>query len=673
MKRVASACPLDCPDTCSLTVEVDESAGHQRIARVNGSELNPLTAGFICDKVRKIADHMYGPHRLRHPLIRDGAKGSGRFRRISWDEALDLLAERMRAVVAEHGGEAILPYNYGGSNGFLTQLGIDERLFRRLGASRLQRTLCAAPTGAAQNALYGPMPGVALEDYVHARLIVLWGVNPSASSIHLVPMIKEARKRGAALVVVDPRRTPLARQADLHIPLRPGTDLPVALGLIHWLFEHDRADRAFLDAHTTGADALRQRAAAWPLARVAEVSGVPADTLERFATMYADASPAVIRCGWGQERNRNGGSATAAILALPAVAGKFGVRGGGFTQSNGAAWGLRRDMAVAEPEPDTRTINMVHLGRVLGPDFAPPIKLLFVYNCNPVATAPDQQRVIGGLMREDLFTVVFDQVHTDTAALADLVLPATTFLEHRELRRGYGALSMFDSQPAVPPMDEARPNYEVFAALCRRLDLLRPDDPVTPDELVAAVLAMHPAQGALTEAMARDGMARLPPGATPILFADTFPGTASGRIRLLPEELDAEAPLGLYGYAPDPGTSAYPLALISPATNRTISSTFAQLIPGQVPVDMHPDDAAARGIADGDAVTMFNDLGTVQCTARLSRDVRRGVVVLPKGLWRQHTANGATSNSLVPDTLSDIGGGACYNDARVQIERAPGS
>lgn len=669
MNRVASACPLDCPDTCSLTIDIEPHADGDRVARVEGSHLNPLTDGFVCGKVRKFAAHMYGAHRLRHPMVRDGAKGSGAFRRISWDQALDLAAERLRAVADTHGGEAILPYNYGGSNGYLTQQSIDARLFRRLGASRLLRTLCAAPTDAAQRGMYGTMPGVALEDHVHARLIVLWGVNPSATSIHLVPVIQEARRRGAALVVIDPRRTPLARQADLHLAPRPGTDLPVALALIHWLFANGKADEAFLAAHATGVDELRRRAAAWPLARAAAVAGVATADLQRLAEMYAAASPAVLRCGWGLERNRNGGGAAAAVMALPAVAGKLGVRGGGLAHSNGNAWRLSREAAVAEPEPATRAINMVHLGQTLAPGFTPPIKLLFVYNCNPLATAPHQQAVQAGLMREDLFTVVFDQVHTDTAAYADLLLPATTFLEHRELRRGYGAMRMFDAPPAVPPVDEARPNYEVFAALCRRLDLLRPDDPITPDELVAAVLGSSPDGAAITAALARDGMASLPRGATPVQLQDVFPDTPDGKIQLVPATLDAEAPLGLYGYAPDPATDEYPLALISPAQSRTISSTFGQLVREQVPVDMHPDDAAARGIANGDRVRMFNDLGEVQCTARLNSDMRPGVAMLPKGLWRHHTANGATSNSLAPDTLSDLGGGACYNDARVQIER----
>lgn len=664
MTQQESACPLDCPDTCSLTVEVEDG----RVTAVTGSKRNPLTAGLICGKVRKIAAHLYGDERLLAPMLRDGPKGAGRFRPISWDEAMERLTGEIRRVVAEHGGEAILPYNYGGSNGHLTQNSIDARLFRRLGASRLLRTLCAAPAGAAGSGLYGGMPGVALEDYEHANLIVLWGVNPSATSIHLVPIIRRARARGARLVVVDPRRIPLAREADLHIPLRPGSDVAVAMAIIDWLFATGAADLDFLGRHATGVEALRERAARWPIARAAETAGVDPALLVRFAEMYAGSSPAVIRCGWGQERNRNGGSSTAAVLALPAVAGKFGVRAGGYTQSNGAAWRVSREPAVCAPEPPTRAINMSQLGHALT-ELQPAVSLLFVYNCNPVATAPNQRAVIAGLERDDLFTVVSEQVHTDTAAYADLLLPATTFLEHRELRRGYGAMRMFDSPRVVAPAGQARSNCDVFAELLRRLDLALPGDPMSEDELVRGMLEHSPDGAEIRAELDTHGIAARPGGATPVLFVDVFPSTASGKIELVPEALDREAPLGLYGHVPDPADACYPLALISPATSRTISSTFGQLVRGEVAVEIHPDDAAARAIGHGDPVRIFNELGEIHCSAALSPDMRPGLLYLPKGLWRRHTANGATANAVIPETLSDLGGGACYNDARVQIAR----
>ncbi len=419
--HLTSACPLDCPDACSLDVQVADG----RVVKVDGSRRNPFTEGYICTKVRRMPELLYGEGRLLYPAVRTGKKGEGVFERISWDEALDLAAAKMREAQERWGGEAILPFCYGGSNGMLTHEAVDFRLFYRLKASRLARTVCAAATGRAATGLYGKMPGVALADYAQARLIVLWGVNPSASGIHLVPVILEAQKRGARLVVIDPRKTPLAKKADLHLAPQPGGDLPVALAILRWLFAEGKADLAFLAEHTTGADELWQRAEPWTFERAAEASGVPAADIERCARLYAEASPAVIRCGWGLERNRNGGSAIAAVLALPAVAGKFGVRGGGYTLSNSGAYGaLDRAGLVAEPEPSTRVVNMNRLGEALLEQQDPPVTVLFSYNCNPLATIPNQEKVRRGLQREDLFTVVFEQVWTDTARYADLVFPA---------------------------------------------------------------------------------------------------------------------------------------------------------------------------------------------------------------------------------------------------------
>ncbi len=551
----------------------------------------------------------------------------------------------------------------------------DFRLFYRLGASRLARTVCAAPTGKAATGLYGKMPGVALPDYVHARLIVLWGVNPSASGIHLVPVIQEAQRRGARLVVVDPRRTPLAKKADLHLAPRPGGDLPMALAVIRWLFENERADLAFLAEYTHGADELRRRALPWTFERAAEASGVLAGDLECFARLYADSSPAVIRSGWGYERNRNGGSAVASVLALPAVAGKFGIRGGGYTMSNSGAYPeIDRAAAIAEREPTTRIVNMNRLGEVLlgeprQDSFSPgaanlPVKVLFSYNCNPLATIPNQEKVRRGLAREDLFTVVFEQVWTDTARWADLVLPSTTFLEHDEMSRGYGSYVVHRSRAVADPAGEARPNYEVFGELLRRLELDRPEDPDGAGGITAAVL--HRADRLRSEL--DGGVMTFPDcGQTPVQFVDTFPFTPDRRIHLVPEALDREAPHGLYGFREDPATDRYPLALISPSLARTISSTFGGLYQDIIPLEIHPDDAARRGIAHGDTVRIWNDLGEVRTRARLSTDMRPGVVFLPKGIWNHNTLSGNTSNALSPDTYTDLGQGACFNDARVEV------
>ncbi len=651
-----SACPLDCPDACSLAVTVDGG----RVTKVEGTRLNPLTAGFICSKVRRFDRHLYGPERLLRPAVRQGPPGSGDFRDVSWDEALDLVAERLRSTAERHGGEAILPFSYGGSNGSISQDTTDARLFYRLKASRLARTVCAAPTGRAAEGLYGKMPGVGFADYVHAELVVLWGVNPSASGIHLVPIVQEAQRRGAKLVVVDPRRTPLAKKADLHLALRPGTDLPVALAVIRSLFAEEWADLSFLREHTTGWEELRRRAEPWTTERAAEVAGLEAADIERFARLYAGSTPAVVRCGWGLERNRNGGSAVAAVLALPAVTGKFGVRGGGYTLSNAAAWTLRD--AVGEEEPSTRLVNMNLLGDVLH-EAEPPVKLLFVYNANPLATIPDQEKVRAGLSRDDLFVVTFEQVLTDTARYSDVVLPATTFLERRELRKGYGAMVLQDAPPVIDPVGEARSNHEVFADLLHRLGLARPGEPETAEELLAALV-----DDETRERLDRDGIAfAFEDG--PVQMVDVRPRTADGKVRLVPEALDQEAPGGLYSFREDPATERHPLALISPASSRTVSSSFGQLYRDTVALLIHPEDAATRRVSTGDEVRVTNDLGEVRCPARVSRDVRPGVLHLPKGLWSHHTLNGATSNALCPSALTDIAGGATFNDARVEVAK----
>jgi anaerobic selenocysteine-containing dehydrogenase len=659
-----SACPLDCPDACSLEVRVEEG----RVVKLDGSHRNPVTQGYICSKVRRLPDLLYGESRVMHPAVRRGPKGTrGSFERISWDEALDLAAERLREARDRWGGESILPFYYGGSNGFLTQETVDARLFYRLGASRLARTVCAAPTGRAATGLTGKMPGVALTDYVHARLIVVWGVNPGTSGIHLVPILQEAQRRGTTLVVVDPRRTSLAKRADFHLAPRPGTDLPLALAVHRFLFEEGKADWDFLAAHTTGAEELRRRALPWTFERAAAVAGIPAAEIERFARLYAESSPAAVRSGWGMERNRNGGSAAAAVIALPAVAGKFGVRGGGYTVSNSGAWSADRQSAIREPEPATRLVNMNRLGEMLVDEQEPPVKVLFVYNCNALATMPNQEKVRRGLERDDLFTVVSEQSWTDTALYADLVLPATAFLEHRELSRGYGSYMMYRSEAVAAPVGEARPNYEVFGDLCRRLGLARPGEPETAAELEAALLSHN---DRIRAELDRESTALPDCGAEPVQFVDSFPRTPDRRMHLVPEALDREAPFGLYVYQEDPATERYPLALISPGTNRTISSYLGQLYRERSPLEIHPDDAACRGISDRDEVRVWNDLGEVRVTARLTRDLKPGVVLLPKGLWSHQTLSGSTANAMAPDTLTDLGGGACFNDARVQVERA---
>ncbi len=655
---VDTACPLDCPDNCSLAVTVEQG----KVVEIDGSTRNPVTNGFICGKVRRFADHVYGDARLRYPEVRDGAKGSGRFKRVSWDDAMRLIAERLDQARQRHGGESILPYSYGGSNGLVSDQSTDADLWRALGTSRLARTICAAPTGRAAQLMYGKMSGVAYPDYAEASLIVLWGANPSASSIHLVPFVKTARERGARLVVIDPRTTPLATQADLHLPVRPGTDLPLAASIGRWLLDSGQADEAFLDAHVTGLDAYAEAVRPWTFDAAARECGVPAATIARVAEWYAEASPAVIRCGWGLERNRNGTDAVMAVLALPALANKFGIRGGGYTMSNSPAWRLDGEAWRREREPSTRIVNMTQLAEALSGTASPSIDVLFVYNSNPVATTPDQAGVVQGLMRDDLFTVVFDQVRTDTAHYADVILPATTFLEHYDVTRGYGSYSLQLVRPVVEPVGESRPNAEVFSELAARLGLAEAEDET---EVLLRVSAGLPPE--VNAPLMADEMPVPVEGDRPVQMVDALPRTADGRIHLHPET--AAGTGDWYAYQPDPATAEYPLALISPASEKTISSTMGQLRRTIARLAIHPADAEPRGIADGEPVRVFNAMGEVHCMAQVTPAVAAGTVSLPKGLWRASTLNGATATALTPATIERHSGGACFNDARVEVAR----
>ncbi len=661
-----SACPLDCPDNCSLEVTVEEG----RVAKMGAGPANPSTAGYICSKVRGFANLMYHETRLTTPLMRVPGKQKGHceYQPVSWNTALDRIVEELRDVCARHGPESILPFCYGGSNGRFTQDSSDAALFRRLGASIQLRTVCAVPTSMANAEMYGSMPGIAMADFEQAKGIVVWGANPHSTGIHLVPHVLKAKDKGAKLLVVDPRRTSLAKKADHHLALRPGTDLPLALSILRWLFKEGHADREFLAQHTDHADELERRCEAWTLERAAETCQLNAADIEAFARAYAEADPAVVRCGWGPERSRSGGSAICAVLALPAVAGKFGKRGGGLLMSNGKAMPI--DAACGDAQPPVRSINMNHLGRVLLGDsdmpLDPPLDALFVYNCNPVSTMPDQERVRRGLEREDLFTIVFDQVFTDTARYADVILPATTFLEHHELSTGYGTFSAQYAPPVAPVYGEARPNYVVFGELLERMGLSRPGDDFTPAGLLKACVGDDAKRSAM-----KAGDSLVPElGPSPVQFVDHLPRTSNQRIHLIPEALEDEVPGGLYSYIEEVPRKEYPLALISPATSRTVSTMFGQLNEDEVPLSMHPDDASARSLNAGDSVVCFNELGRVETSLVLDADLRSGVVYIPKGIWGKSTRNGATSNALVPDSLADIGGGACFNDARVEVRRA---
>lgn len=663
-KTFSSACIMDCPDTCSLEVEVSDG----RITKIQGSSRNPLTDNFICSKVAQYAKRVYSKERVLYPMRRLGAKGEGRFERISWDDALALICAHAKKIAAQHGGEAILPYSYGGSSGLLGQDTTDKAFFAKLGASRLARAVCAVPAGEAAMGMYGKMAGVAFEDYVHARGIVIWGANPKASNIHLVPYLKQAKAAGAKIAVVDPVCNFSKSEIDLQVPIYPGTDLVVALALIRYWHEEGMLASDFITQHTKHVEILLEKAKPYTLQHAARIARIDAGLIEQLALMYAEADPALIRVGWGMERNRNGAQAIAAVLAMPALLGKFGKRGGGYTLSNSGAYRFD-EAAMVQAEPwQTRIINMNLLGKVLLEEKAPPIKMLFVYNCNPVAITPNQNAVLAGLQREDLFTVVFDQVMTDTAHYADVVLPTVTFLEQREIKKAYGsyALQYFDA--VIPAVGEARPNEEVFAMLGRAMGWK--DEAFglsTADLLPRAVQAVRGMGKEISWSdLEKQRIAFFDfPGTAPIQFQTVFPNTPDRKANLAPENLRAHA----YEYLDDlDANPAYPLALISPATDKSINSTMAEYNLPELYVSMNPADATTRQLKNGEAVKVFNEYGEVHCAVRVDVHVREGVVLMPKGAWRKASRNGKTANALSPDTLSDVGG-ACFNDARVEVVR----
>ncbi|MFQ5706375.1 MAG: molybdopterin-dependent oxidoreductase [bacterium] len=661
-KTHVSACPMDCPDTCSLEVEVTDN----KIRRIAGSRLNPTTQGFICTKVSRFARRVYSEYRLLHPMKRVGEKGAGEFEAISWPEAAETICARFKEIKEKWGGEAILPFSYGGSNGMLGQDTSDRAFFARLGASRLARTVCAAPTTEAALGMYGKMPGTAFEDYQHAKFILIWGANPRTSNIHLVPYLRKARAAGAKVAVVDPRLNFSKNEIDLHLPVYPGTDLVVALAMIDFWHRNQLIDWDFLRQFARNEEVLLEKAAAFPAEKAAQIARVDAEDIERLARLYAFHDPAILRVGWGLERNRNGGQAVAAILALPALLGKFGLRGSGYTLSNSGAYKVDGRGLVAASSWNTRIINMNRLGKVLLEESDPPVKGLFVYNCNPAVTMPNQNAVLQGLLREDLFTVVSEQVMTDTAKFADILLPAVTFLEQQEIKKAYGSYSLHYLHPVIEPPGEAKPNEQMFAMLGRAMgwsDAAFFEE--TGDYLERAVASIHGLGKPVDlKRLKKEQVAFFDfPGRTPVQFKNVFPWTPDGKINLAPANL-GERP---YEYLEE-ASDGYPLALISPATDKLISSTLGEFNLPQLSLVMHPTDAKARFLTKGRVVRVFNDLGEVVVTVKLSEQVRSGVVVLPKGAWRKASQSGQTATALAPDSVSAVGGGACFNDARVEVE-----
>jgi anaerobic selenocysteine-containing dehydrogenase len=666
-----SVCPLDCPDTCSLSVTVE----HGRIVSVRGSHANPYTSGVLCAKVpASYPAFVHGSRRLLHPLRRTGAKGDGRFERIGWDAALDLVHDRFTAIIRDHGPQAIVPLNYAGPHGQLAMGSMDLRFFHRLGASLLDRKpMCGGVRTEAWLGTYGPTPGIPPEQVDLARLVVVWGNNVTWSNLHLMPRINRARRAGARLVVVDPVRTKVAEQADLHLAVRPGTDVVVAWALAATLEKHDGIDRAFVDRHVEGYEEFMALARHWPAAEAARESGVPEAAIQQLAHWYQTLSPAAISVGNGLERNQNGGSGIRAILALPALAGKWGVPGGGCV--NGAAFATPKTPARLQ-RPDlvpqgTRTLNIIDMGRHLtDPTLTPPIKAVFVYNHNPVVVHPDQNRMRRGLARKDLFVVASDVAMTDSVAWADLVLPACTHFEHDDVFAAYGQHWLQRAEPVIERQGEALPNTEIFRRLAARFGFTEPAFTASDHELMDdAFDAQDPRLGGMqphTLPTDRAWPMRFG-GEEAVMFRTVFPKTPSGKVELASPVLAERYGARLPSFRPV--QSAFPLALISPASDTRITSTFGGVSGDTRPpvIEMHPDDARARGLRDRQPVRVWNEQGEVHLPLAVTDRVPPGVVWTLKGAWLSTSDNGQTISALCPGHHADLAGGACFNDARVEV------
>jgi anaerobic selenocysteine-containing dehydrogenase len=706
-RTVHAVCSHDCPDSCGVLVTIDES-GHA--TRLRGDPAHPVTRGFLCAKVAKYLDRVYSPDRLLYPMRRrpevpkeslPHRREAEFFERISWDEALDTIAARLSVVAREHGPESILPYSYAGTIGVLGYGSMDRRFFHRLGASQLDRTICATTGGEALLSVYGRKLGTDTEAFRHARLIVAWGANIHGNNVHLWPFIEEARRDGAKLVVIDPYATRTARAADWYIPIHPGTDSALALGLMHILVRDGLYDRDYVESWTHGFEQLRGRIAEYPPERVSSLTGMAIADIERLARAYATTTPAVIRLNYGVQRSHNGGAAVRAIAMLPALTGAWKHYGGGLQLStsgafrwNGAAL-ERPDLMLASPlARPARVVNMSQLGKALTELRDPAVHALFVYNSNPAAVAPDQGSVLRGLTRPDLFTVVHEQFFTDTADYADIVLPATTFLEHRDIQGAYGHYYAQLSEQAIEPLGESRSNVWLFSRLAQRMGFPEPCFRDTVDDLIAQALRVDtPAEqdpllsGITPQSLQHaGGFERLhfPEEESGRPFQPFVQGpflTPSGKIEFYSESLAARGIDPLPAFQPAPESrhvpdARYPLEFLPRKADNYMNSTFANL-PGHQDLEsgrngvleIHADDAGARGIADGDEVEVFNDRGVLALRAHVNGSVRPGVVAARLG-WNKLAAGGHNVNLLTPQRLNDLGGGPTFYSVLVEVRRS---
>ena len=671
--QVQGACPHDCPDTCALVTTVE----HGVATEVRGNPAHPMTAGVLCTKVSRYTERTYHPERVRTPLRRVGPKGAGRFEPVTWDEALADIAARLSAIAARD-PQAILPYSYAGTMGLVQGEAMAGRFFHRLGASLLDRTICASAGGEGLTHTLGGKLGMKVEFFAESRLILIWGSNSIASNLHFWRLAQQARRDGAKLVCIDPRRSETAEKCDVHLQIQPGTDAALAFALMHELIVHDWLDHDYIARHTLGWDALRERAMQWPPERAATVCGVPASQIRALARDYGTTRPAAIRLNYGMQRVRGGGNATRAIACLPALTGAWRHRAGGLLMSNSARFPARRDVLqrpdlLASRKP--RTLNMSTIGddllRPASAEFGPRVQALIVYNSNPVAVAPDSSRVVRGFAREDLFTVVLEHFQTDTADYADYVLPATTQLEHWDIHATYGHTDVLLNRPAIAPVGQALPNTEIFRRLAAHMGYTEPCFAEDDESLCRAAFG----DAIDFERLLAQGFAPLPVPDAP--FAEGGFATPSGRCEFFSERLARQGLDGLPDHLPNhevAGSSArYPLAMISPPARHFLNSTFVNVkslrdIEGEPVLEISAEDAAARGIASGSVVRVFNDRGNYHCQAVVCDRARPGVVNGLGVWWRKLGLRGTNVNELTSQKLTDLGRAPVFYDCLVDVQ-----
>ncbi len=674
---VRGACPHDCPDTCALLTTVENG----RAVRVQGNPDHPHTGGVLCTKVSRYAERTHHPERILTPMKRSGPKGSGQFTPVTWDEALADIAARLGAIAARD-PQAVLPYSYAGTMGLVQGESMDRRFFHRLGASFLDRTICATAGGEGLVHTLGGKLGMKVEFFAEAKLILIWGSNSIGSNLHFWRLAQQAKRDGAKLVCIDPRKSETAEKCHAHIQLLPGTDAALAFALMHELIVHGWLDPDYLARHTLGWERLRERALKWPPERAAQVCGIPVEQIRELARDYGSTQPAAIRLNYGVQRAHGGANAVRAIASLPALTGAWRHRAGGVLLSSSGSFpvdraALQRPDLLAGRSP--RTINMVTIGddllRPASPAFGPKIEALVVYNSNPVAVAPDSSKVVQGFAREDLFTVVLEHFQTDTADYADYLLPATTQLEHWDVHLAYGHTDVLLNRPALAPQGQARSNAQIFRDLAARMGFAEPCFAESDEQLCRQAYGSAVDFDLLLE----QGFASLPMPDAP--FAEGGFPTPSGKCEFFSQRLADQGLDPLPGHVPNHeaagASTLYPLAMISPPARNFLNSSFVNLqslrdIEGRPLLEMHPEDAAARGIADGALVRVFNGRGSYECHAALNGRARPGVVNGLGVWWRKLGHGGTNVNEVTSQALTDMGAGPTFYDCAVQVEAAGG-